>query len=143
MKYMKIFLKFDKLSKRNTPFIERKVGPTWFREDFPANNPDNEDEVNEIWHAYLDPTVLSCRIGTFLSDLGLVGYQPNLVSRQFGFSQLRPKSLFEASKNICLGYSGISEKFYNKYLNMTAENKYHLNPFSYTNSCYCTKEFTE
>ncbi|MCI28982.1 hypothetical protein A2U01_0050186, partial [Trifolium medium] len=26
---------------------------------------------------------------------------------------------------------------------MTAENKYHLNPFSYTNSCYCTKEFSE
>ncbi|MCI06823.1 hypothetical protein A2U01_0027884, partial [Trifolium medium] len=37
----------------------------------------------------------------------------------------------------------ISEKFYNKYLNLAAENKYHLNPFTYTNSCYCTKEFTE
>ncbi|MCH98819.1 hypothetical protein A2U01_0019827, partial [Trifolium medium] len=102
MKYVKIFLKFDKLTKRNTPFIDRKVGPTWFREDFPATNPDNEDEVNEIWHAYLNPTVLTCRIGPFLSDLGLVGYQPNLVSRQFGFSQMRPRSLFEVTKNICL-----------------------------------------
>ncbi|MCI31838.1 hypothetical protein A2U01_0053050, partial [Trifolium medium] len=67
MKYMKFFLKFDKLTKQNTPFIDRKVGPTWFREDFPGTNPDNEDEVNEIWHAYLDPTVLTCRIGPFLS----------------------------------------------------------------------------
>ncbi|MCH80982.1 hypothetical protein A2U01_0001760, partial [Trifolium medium] len=100
MKYMKIFLKFDKLTEAQTPFLERKIGPTWFTEDFPASNPDNEEEVNEVWSAYLDPTVLSCRVGSQSKYIGLVGYQPNLVSRQFGFAQLLPKSLYEHIKSI-------------------------------------------
>ncbi|MCI31975.1 hypothetical protein A2U01_0053187, partial [Trifolium medium] len=58
MNYMKIFLKFDKLSEQHTPFLERKIGPTWFTEEFLASNSDNEEEVNEVWSAYLDPTVL-------------------------------------------------------------------------------------
>jgi hypothetical protein len=62
MKYMKIFLNFDKFLPRHAPFLERKFGPAWFTEDFPATDQDNEEEVNEIWKAYLDPTVISCRI---------------------------------------------------------------------------------
>jgi hypothetical protein len=79
VKYMKIFLNFDKFLPRHAPFLERKYGPTWFTEDFPALYPDNEEEVNEVWSAYLEPTMLSCRIGVMTNQLGLVGYQPNCV----------------------------------------------------------------
>jgi hypothetical protein len=64
MKYMKVFLNFDKFLPRHAPFLE----------------------VNEVWSAYLEQTILSCRIGAKSNQLGLVGYQPNCVSRQFGMS---------------------------------------------------------
>ncbi|KAK2396658.1 hypothetical protein QL285_058303 [Trifolium repens] len=126
VKYMKIFLNFDKFLPRHAPFLERKYGPTWFTEDFPALYPDNEEEVNEVWSPYLEPTVLSCRIGVKSNQLGLVGYQPNCVSRQFGLSQMRPKSLFEKADNIVMG-TWISEKLYNKYLKLTKELHYGFN----------------
>ncbi|MCH82814.1 hypothetical protein A2U01_0003626, partial [Trifolium medium] len=144
MKYMRIFLKFDKITEHHTPFLERKIGPNWFTEEFPPSNPDARDDVDEIWTAYLDPTVLSCRVGNHPKHLGLVGYQPNLVSRQFGFAQILPKSLFENKKNICLGCSvGISETWYKKFLEVTSEICYDLQPFKYTNCHFCTKEFSD
>jgi hypothetical protein len=45
---MKMFLSFNKILPRHAPFIERKYGATWFVEDFPAFDPDNEEEVNEV-----------------------------------------------------------------------------------------------
>ncbi|MCI28387.1 hypothetical protein A2U01_0049587, partial [Trifolium medium] len=63
MKYFKIFLHFDELRENQTPFLERKIGPAWFTQDFPASNADDEEEVSEIWSAFLDPIVLSCRLG--------------------------------------------------------------------------------
>ncbi|MCH97759.1 hypothetical protein A2U01_0018755, partial [Trifolium medium] len=144
MKYMKIFLNFNKITAQHTPFLERKFGPSWFTEEFPASNPDARDDVNDIWTAYLDPTVLSCRVGNQPKHLGLVGYQPNLVSRQFGFAQILPKSLYEHKKNICLGCSnGISDTWYKKYLKVTSEVSYDLQPFKYTNCHFYTKEFSD
>jgi hypothetical protein len=68
VKYMKIFLNFDKFLPRHAPFLERKYGPTWFTEDFPA-----------LYLGKYGPTMLSCRIGVMSNQLGLVGYQPNCV----------------------------------------------------------------
>jgi hypothetical protein len=78
---MKIFLNFDEFLPRHAPFLERKFSPAWFTEDFLAFNPDNEEEVNEVWSVYLEQIVLSCRIGAKSNQLGLVGYQPKCVLR--------------------------------------------------------------
>jgi hypothetical protein len=129
MKYMKIFLNFDKFKPQHAPFFERKFGQTWFTEDFPTQNPDNVEEVNEVWQAYLDPTVLSCRIGIQSNYYGLVGYQPNLVSRQFGLSQLLPESLFEDRAKVVMGY-GILEKLYRNNMKLAMESAYSLTLFS-------------
>ncbi|MCI81452.1 hypothetical protein A2U01_0102725, partial [Trifolium medium] len=61
-----------------------------------------EEGIEETWCAYLDPNVLSFKVSPTSTDTDLVGYQPNLVSRKFGLSQLRPKSLFERPENMCL-----------------------------------------
>jgi hypothetical protein len=74
MKYMKVFLNFDKFLPRHAPFLEHKYGAAWFAEDFPVPDPDNEEEVNEVWRAYLKQTVMSCRIGAKSNQLSLVGY---------------------------------------------------------------------
>jgi hypothetical protein len=137
---MKIFLNIDKFLPRHAPFLKRKYGVAWFTEDFPALDPDNEEEVNEVWRAYLEHSALSCRIGAKSNQLGLVGNLPNCVSRQFGLSQMRPKSLFERADKIVMG-TGVSEKLYHKYLRMIEEHQYGFKPFEYNNSFYRTNEF--
>jgi hypothetical protein len=95
LKHMQMFLDFTQFLPRHAPFVERKYGAGWFTEEFPASNPDNEEEVNEVWRAYLEQTVLSCRIGGNSNQFGLVSYHPNCVARQFGMSQIRPRGFFE------------------------------------------------
>src|SRR6266487_208129 len=90
MKYVKVFLNFDSFKPQHAPFSTRDIGPNWYTDVFPPTDPDLDDEVDELWSTYLDPTLLSCRIGSMAKNFGLIGYLPNLVSRQFGFSQIRP-----------------------------------------------------
>jgi hypothetical protein len=141
MRHMKMFLTFDKFLPRHAPFVERKYGAAWFIEEFPAFNPDDEEEVNEVWRAYLEQTVLSCRIGDKSNQFGLVGYQPNCVARQFGMSQIRPKSFFETPDRMVLG-TGITEKIYKKYMRMIANYEYTFKPFEFKPSFYCTDGFS-
>jgi hypothetical protein len=141
IRHMKMFLNFSKFLPRHAPFVERKYGAAWFVEDFPAFDPDNEDEVNEVWRAYLEQTVLSCRIGGNSNQYGLVGYQPNCVARQFGMSQIRPKSFFEKPDRMVLG-TGITEKTYKKYMRMIESYEYTFKPFEYKPSFYCTDSFS-
>jgi hypothetical protein len=138
---MKMFLNFDQFLPRHAPFIERKYGAAWFTEDFHAFNPNNEDEVNEVWRAYLEQTVLSCRIGAYSNQYGLVGYQPICVARQFAMSQIRPESFFEKEDRMVLG-TGISEKIYKKYLRMVDRYEYTFKPFEFKASFYCTDGFS-
>jgi hypothetical protein len=142
MKHMKMFLNFDKFLPRHAPFVERKYGAAWFVEEFPAFDPDNEDEVNEVWRAYLEQTVLSCRIGTNANQYGLVGYQPNCVARQFGMSQIRPKSFFESLDRMVLG-TGVTEKTFKKYMRMIDNYEFNFKPFEYKPSFYCTDGFSK
>jgi hypothetical protein len=65
------------------------------------------------------------------------------VSRQFGLTQLIPKSFYEHEQHICLGYTGMTEKYFRSYLKNTEKHKYELTPFSYQNSISSTKEFQD
>ncbi|KAH1209248.1 hypothetical protein GmHk_15G043829 [Glycine max] len=128
LKYMRIFLSFDKFLPQHAPFINREVGPAWFTDYFPTVDPDNEEEI------------LSCRTGVQSNYLGLVGYQPNLVSRQFGLSQIRPKSLFEDPQDVIRG-ANLSEKTFKKFLKISLDENYNLHPFEFNHSHFCTMGF--
>ncbi|XP_045809919.1 uncharacterized protein LOC123904282 [Trifolium pratense] len=140
MKYMKIFLAIDQFKPEHAPFVKRTIGPSWFVKEIPVLNPNAEEEINETWTAYLDPTILSIRIGTLSSEYALIGYQPNLVSRQFGFSQLRPKSMYIRKKNIVLGTT-VTSTLYERYMKISRDNVYGFEPFDFNLSYYCTQEF--
>ncbi|KAL5130511.1 hypothetical protein HKD37_12G033556 [Glycine soja] len=108
LKYMRIFLSFDKFLPQHAPFISREI--------------------------------LSCRTGVQSNYLGLVGYQPNLVSRQFGLSQIRPKSLFEDPRDVIRG-ANLSEKTFKKFLKISLDENYNLHPFEFNHSHFCTMGF--
>jgi hypothetical protein len=142
LKYFNVFLSLKTFKEEYAPFVKRIIGPSWFVQPFPAL-PEFEEFASAQWLAYLDPTVLSCRIGTTSKDYGLVGYFPNLVSRQFGLSQLIPKSFYENEQDICLGHKTITEGYFRSYLKNTEKHKYELTPFEYQNSFSSTKEFQD
>jgi hypothetical protein len=142
LKYFNVFLNLKAFKEEYTPFVKRVVEPSWFVQPFPPL-PDFEESISAQWLAYLDPTVLSCRVGLTSKDYGLVGYFPNLVSRQFGLTQLVPKSFYSHEKDIYLGYKGVTEGYFKSYLKNTEKKKYQLTPFPYQNSFSSTKEFQE
>jgi hypothetical protein len=139
--YFKTLLEFDEITPKNTPFVKRAVGPAWFRRPFPAINPKEEEDTNNIWSMFLTPTILSSRQGVERRHLGLVGYQPNLVARQFGLSQFRPKSLFKNKDEIVLGNSGMSVEYFERRLKLADERSYKLTPVAFELSQFCTFEF--
>jgi hypothetical protein len=140
--YFKILLEFDEITPKNTPFVKRVVGPAWFRRPFPATNPNEEEDTNNIWTMFLNPTILSSRQGVERRHLGLVGYQPNLVARQFGLSQFRPKSLFKNKDEIVLGNSGMSVEYFERRLKLVEDRMpYKLTPIASEFSQFCTYEF--
>jgi hypothetical protein len=142
LKYFTIFLNLKVFKEEYAPFVNRIIGPSWFVQPFPPLK-EFEETVLSHWLAYLDPTVLSCRIGTAPKDFGLVGYFPHLVSRQFGLTQLIPQSFYEGTEDICIGHKIISEKYFKSYLKNTEKHKYELTPFEYHNSTASTKEFQD
>ncbi|KAK2442745.1 serine/threonine-protein phosphatase 7 long form protein [Trifolium repens] len=139
--YFKTLLEFDEITPKNTPFVKRTIGPAWFRRPFPATNPNEEEDTNNIWSMFLNPTILSSRQGVERRHLGLVGYQPNLVARQFGLSQFRPKNLFKNKDDIVLGNSGMSVEYFERRLKLVEGKSYKLTPIAFELSQFCTYEF--
>jgi len=82
-----------------SPFVSQSYGLKWFQGEFPATNPKYQEETGEIWKAYLTPTLLSTGLATGKGNLGLIGYQPHLVTRQFRLSQFRPNSLYKLKRH--------------------------------------------
>lgn len=69
-----------------TFFVNQNHWSDWFMREFPAFVVEHQVEVVEILRAFITPKMLSTRLGTTKDSIGLVGYQPNHVARQFGFS---------------------------------------------------------
>jgi hypothetical protein len=140
--YFKAFLNLQEFKPSFAPFLHRTVGPHWFVHPFPPLA-ECAEEITNVWKSYLTPTLLSCRFGTTSKDFGLVGYFPNLVSRQFGLTQILPKSIYSCEREICLGYYGMTEPHFRAFLKKFREDNYDLVPFKFEFSYATTKEFSQ
>lgn len=74
---------------------------------------------------------MSTKLGTTKDSIGLVGYQPNHVARQFGFSQCLPKSLFNRKKNLFRNIIEIIEEEYLTCLAQQVGEHIDLAPFQF------------
>lgn len=83
------------------PFVDRYVDPSWFRNRFHGVTPSVAAMSNSIWAYFLTLTLLSTWIETGTTCFRFIIYQYNSVARQFGFSQMLPKSLCTWENDIC------------------------------------------
>jgi hypothetical protein len=140
--YFKAFFNLQEFKSSFAPFLHRTVGPQWFIHPFPPLE-ECAEEITNIWKAYLTPTLLSCRFGITSKDFGLVGYFPNLVSRQFGLTQILPKSIYSCEREICLGYYGMTEPHFLDFMNKFRGDQYDCVPFKFEFSYATTREFSQ
>ncbi|GAU31799.1 hypothetical protein TSUD_22450 [Trifolium subterraneum] len=130
LQYFEAFLGLKEFKERFAPFADRQIGPSWFIHPFPPL-PESEEYQNIVWSAFLTPTVISCRFGLKSTEFGLVGYFPNFVSRQFGLTQLLPKTIYLHERDICLGYYGMTEPQFYAPLKKFEGLEYELTPFHF------------
>lgn len=100
--YMVAFAQRHQFTPSMAPFGFRKVGPAWFVRKFPATAEKDVEESNAIWTTFLTPRVMALRLRPAKNQVVLLGYQPNLVARQFGLVQLLPKPLFSRKNKVLL-----------------------------------------
>lgn len=74
--------------------------------------------------------MLSTRTSSKKTQVGFVGYRPNLLARQFGHFQFKPNSYFQRKKDLCLSAVGMIEETYIKLLAEQAKDHFELTPSS-------------
>ncbi|XP_057448031.1 uncharacterized protein LOC130739675 [Lotus japonicus] len=139
-RYFTTFLELKHYRPSFSPYSKASRGPFWLRNSYPnACDPTSPKEHHvTLWRTILSPRVLT--VGFASNDYTLCGYNPQLLSRQFGFSQALPNTLFD--KSLVLYPATIKKAsafdttvhFYNKKL-------LKLSPFNYAPSYYATNAF--
>ncbi|XP_058787635.1 uncharacterized protein LOC131661987 [Vicia villosa] len=143
LKYVRLFSECKTFIASMAPFSNRCFGPTWFKAVFPGNTPTLRAQLNAIWAAFLTPTLLSHRIESTGKCYGFVSYQPNLVSRQFGLSQMLPKSLYSHDNDICYSGRPFTSRQHLDCLKFHNKQSLEHPTFTFQNSYFTTKEFSE
>ncbi|GAU25058.1 hypothetical protein TSUD_257520 [Trifolium subterraneum] len=141
LQYFEALLGLKEFKVRFAPFANSQIGPSWFIHPFPPF-PKSEEYQNAVWSAFLTPTVISCQFGLKSTEFGLVGYFPNFVSRQFGLTQLLPKTIYLHERDICLGYYGMTEPQFYALLKKFEGLEYELTPFHFELSHAHTIDFS-
>ncbi|XP_057428984.1 uncharacterized protein LOC130722314 [Lotus japonicus] len=139
-KYFTMFLELKHYRSSFSPYSKAVRGPFWLRNSYPNASDSALPKEHHItlWRTLLSPRVLT--VGFASSDYTLCGYNPQLVSRQFGLSQVLPNTLFDKSLVLYPGaikrasVFDTTVQFYNKRL-------LNLSPFTYAPSYYATNAF--
>lgn len=96
---------------------------------------------NSIWAAFLTLTLCSTRIETRTAGFGFIGYQPCLVDRKFGFSQMLSCSLYSWKNDICWSERKFTQMEYRDYMAFARSQVLELPTFHFQPSFFLTVEF--
>jgi len=119
------------------PFLDRKLGPKWFKREFPTEDPEVLRDNIKVWKNYLTPTLLPVKITTDKTCYKVIGYYRYLVARQFGLSQLRPTSMATFLEIIYDDFDKMSEAQYHQRLHFSLTPDFV--PVSFQASHECTE----
>lgn len=119
--YMRLAKRYNFIAPM-TPFANRRHEPAWFKREFPARDPTHQVKSIEMWKAFLIPKLLSTITSSKKTQVRFVGYQLNLVARQFGHFQFKNKSYFQRKKELCLSAVKMTEETYLELLAEQAKN---------------------
>lgn len=140
--YVVAFAQRHQFTPSMAPFAFRKVGPDWFVRKFPATKEKDVEESNAIWTTFLTPRVMALRLQPTKNQVALLGYQPNLVCRQFGLVQLLHKPLFSRKNKVLLYNMRYHEKDAPNILAFYS-NRAELVPTAFEPCLFTTPEFAD
>lgn len=144
MKHLNMFIKVDKFSPDMAPFADRTFDPEWFKDHFPGGSPKAATQSNAIWRAFLTPTLLSYKIEVGLKGYGFMSYRPNLVTHQFGLSQMALKPLVSYLTDIVWCGRSLNADDHKACLRFCKSTQlYELSVFKFQQSFFTTIDFYE
>ncbi|KAI5386525.1 hypothetical protein KIW84_072887 [Lathyrus oleraceus] len=123
-----------------SPFSIRQYGPDCLRKPFPNPSRREENEIHDTLIYFFNHTTLWSRLTSAKTSLRVAPYQPNLVSRKFGLSQMLPKCLGEA---FFFSAKNTTERWLKSYHEFCKRKEGFLYAFDYKLSYHCTQEFEE
>lgn len=82
------------------PFMDRCFSPSWFRNMSHGVTLLAATTSNSVWVTFLTSTLHSTQVEIVSDGFGFIGYQANLVARNFGFRQMLPSSLYSWENDI-------------------------------------------
>lgn len=98
--YVMMFAKRYHFTSNMAPFSSRKIGPEWFTQQMPLEMQKDENKFLDVWESFLTPRLLFSHHNVTKTQIALIVYQPNLVARQFGLIQIKPRPIFPKKGSI-------------------------------------------
>lgn len=109
-KYFYIFYKYNTFDPSMEPFMDQLCGIAWFHTPFPNPATEEAELIHNVLLEFLRPTPLWMRLTIKKTRIILGLYQPYLVSRKFGLSQMLPKPLVPNMKGVVLFTDALKEE---------------------------------
>ena len=144
MKYLNMFIESGKFSPGMTPFADWSFGLKWFKDPLPGESPQATAQSNVIWRAFLTHTLISFKIEAGSKGYGFMSYQPNLVARQLGLSQMVPKPLVSHSTKIIWSGRSLNSDEHKAWLRFHKSTQpFELPVYKFQLSFFTTADFNE
>ena len=125
------------------PFSSRKIGPEWFTQQLPLEMQKDENIFLDVWESFLTPRLLFSYRNATKTQIALIVYQPNLVARQFGLIQIKPRPIFPKKGSIIF-YNSLHNEDESKELSKKlTDDSLDIRPVIFRPSFLCTPEFDE
>ncbi|XP_050885349.1 uncharacterized protein LOC127090291 [Lathyrus oleraceus] len=141
--YVMMFAKRYHFTSTMAPFASRKIGPEWFTQQLPLEMQKDENIFLDVWESFLTPRLLFSHRNTIKTQIALIVYQPNLVARQFGLIQIKPRPIFPKKGSIIFYNSLHNEEESKELSKKLTDDSLDIRPVIFRPSFLCTLEFDE
>ncbi|XP_050916133.1 uncharacterized protein LOC127131246 [Lathyrus oleraceus] len=141
--YVMMFAKRYHFTSTMAPFASRKIGPEWFTQQLPLEMQKDENIFLDVWESFLTARLLFSHHNVTKTQIALIVYQPNLVARQFGLIQIKPRPIFPKKGSIIFYNSLHNEDESKESSKKLTDDSLDIRPVIFRLSFLCTPEFHE